>query len=94
MRAWLETVERLTDCYETPTWELDATEIDGREVAIEYEVIVDRPYCNLLHFRRENAPENQPKVMMIAPLSGHYATLLRGTVRELNSVVPWGQTFT
>tara|TARA_R110001592_G_scaffold170049_2_gene406880 strand:+ start:675 stop:2114 length:1440 start_codon:yes stop_codon:yes gene_type:complete len=82
MRAWLETVERLTDCYETPTWELDATEIDGREVAIEYEVIVDRPYCNLLHFRRENAPENQPKVMMIAPLSGHYATLLRGTVRE------------
>ncbi|MDP2546832.1 MULTISPECIES: polyhydroxyalkanoate depolymerase [unclassified Oceanobacter] len=82
MRAGLETVERLTDCYETPVWGLDTTEIDGREVAVHYDVIVDRPYCNLLHFRREEAPEGQPTVLLLAPLSGHYATLLRNTVRE------------
>lgn len=83
VRASLELFERLTDYYEEPEWELDSTQIDGREVGIEYKVVLEKPYCNLLHFRRRTRKlEPQPKVLMIAPMSGHFATLLRGTVRE------------
>jgi poly(3-hydroxybutyrate) depolymerase len=83
MRASMELLERLTDFYEEPAWELDTTEVDGCEVDVHYEVVLDKPYCNLLHFRRDLKEGVQhPKVLMIAPLSGHYATLLRGTVRE------------
>ena len=82
LRAGMELIERLTDYYEEPSWELDTIEIDGREVAVHYDVVLSKPYCNLLHFRRELDGVKQPKVLMVAPLSGHYATLLRGTVRE------------
>lgn len=83
LRAWLELLERLTDYYEEPEWELDSTRINGREIGIEYKVVAEKPYCNLLHFRRRSRKlEAQPKVLMVAPMSGHFATLLRGTVRE------------
>ena len=81
IRASLELVERLTDYYEEPSWDLDQIEINGKEVDVEYDVVMSKPYCNLLHFKRSSAPANQPKVLMLAPLSGHYATLLRGTVQ-------------
>ena len=81
-RASMELVERLTDYYEKPEWFLDTTEIDGREVGIEYINAVEKPYCNLVHFRRRARGLKHPKVLIVAPLSGHFATLLRGTVRE------------
>ena len=81
IRAYMEMVERLTDCYEEPAWGLDQVEINGVEVDVEYDVVLQKPYCNLLHFKRASAPAGQPKVLMLAPLSGHYATLLRGTVK-------------
>jgi len=82
IRASMELTERLSDCYEQPEWELDTTEIDGREVAISYDHVMNKPYCDLLHFRRRSRGLKHPKVLIVAPLSGHYATLLRGTVRE------------
>ncbi|MBE0483522.1 MAG: polyhydroxyalkanoate depolymerase [Bacterioplanes sp.] len=83
LRASLELFERLTDYYEQPEWELDTTVIDGQEIAIDYSITMAKPYCNLLHFKREKSGlDEQPKVLIIAPMSGHYATLLRGTVRE------------
>lgn len=82
LRAGMELTERLTACYQQPAWDLDTTTINGETVAIEYRVAVHKPYCNLLHFERQKKGLQQPKVLMIAPLSGHYATLLRGTVRE------------
>jgi len=81
-RASLELMERLTDFYEKPEWMLDTTEIDGKEVGIEYVDAVEKPYCNLVHFRRRKRGLEQPKVLIVAPLSGHFSTLLRGTVRE------------
>lgn len=81
-RASLELVERITDCYEEPVWDLDTTFIDGEEVSVSYDTVLDKPYCRLLHFRREKEGLEHPKILMIAPLSGHYATLLRGTVKE------------
>jgi poly(3-hydroxybutyrate) depolymerase len=72
--------------YGKPEWEIDATEVDGVAAPISIEPVWSRPFCELLHFRRggEAAEKrNDPKVLVIAPLSGHYATLLRGTVRSL-----------
>ncbi len=82
VRASLELYERLTDHYERPEWGLDTTMIEGREVAIAYDRVWRKPYCDLLHFKRCTDLPNQPKVLIVAPMSGHYATLLRGTVAE------------
>ncbi|SKA43211.1 polyhydroxyalkanoate depolymerase [Enterovibrio nigricans] len=82
VNASMELMERLTDCYDEPSWGLDETIIKGEKLAIQYNVIANKPFCNLLHFRRSKAQPNQPKVLFVAPLSGHFATLLRGTIRE------------
>src|SRR5260221_4300284 len=53
--------------------------VDGAEIAVSEEVVAVHPFCRLLHFRKE-AALHQPKLLMVAPLSGHFATLLRGTI--------------
>lgn len=83
VRASLELYERLTDHYDKPEWRLDSTVINGRDVAIEYDVVWSKPYCELLHFKRvAKGLKKQPKMLIVAPMSGHFATLLRGTVKE------------
>lgn len=77
-----ELFERVTRRYGKPEWGLDKTVIDGKEVAIEEETVIHRAYCNLVHFKRE-IKRNDPKLLVIAPVSGHYATLLRGTVETM-----------
>ena len=78
---------RVTDRYAKPAWGLDKTLIGGKEVPIEIEVTLDKPFCRLIHFKRaavlKNAAKNGPKVLVVAPLSGHHATLLRETVRTM-----------
>ena len=74
--------EQITRRYDKPEWGLTQTEIDGKAVAIAEEVLIQRTYCHLVHFRRA-VERNDPKVLVVAPLSGHYATLLRGTVEAL-----------
>ncbi|GJL97342.1 MAG: esterase [Hyphobacterium sp.] len=73
--------ESMTRNYGKPDWELPTTEIDGKTVAVTPETVWSSPWCNLVHFKRENAPKNQPKVLLVSPMSGHFATLLRGTVK-------------
>ena len=55
---------------------------DDKEVAVSEEVVASHPFCNLLHFRKE-LTRDEPTVLVVAPLSGHFATLLRGTVETL-----------
>lgn len=74
--------EQLTKHYGKPEWGIQSTEIDGKEVPIEIETIVSRTFCDLLHFKRDTN-RNDPKLLIVAPLSGHYATLLRGTVEAM-----------
>ncbi len=72
--------------YGKPDFEIETVEIDGVETPIVEEVVLSKPFCNLLHFRRDSGPaarRDDPKILMIAPMSGHYATLLRGTVRAM-----------
>ena len=61
---------------------IDAVEVDGKSVRVVEEVALATPFCSLLHFAKEDAPV-QPRVLVIAPMSGHFATLLRGTVRTM-----------
>ncbi|HKC44013.1 MAG TPA: polyhydroxyalkanoate depolymerase, partial [Burkholderiales bacterium] len=73
---------RITQRYERPEFGLASTRIAGREVAVEERVAIAKPFCRLLHFKRA-VPRRGPTVLVVAPLSGHFATLLRDTVRAL-----------
>ena len=74
--------EHLTRSYGKPAWGLEATTIDGETVDVEEDIIIKRTYCHLLHFKRAT-DRVDPKLLIVAPLSGHYATLLRGTVEAM-----------
>ena len=80
--ASIELFERLTADYEEPEWGLDSTIINKKDVSISQKVVFHKPYCNLLHFKRDQPQPKQSKVLLIAPLSGHFATLLRSTAKE------------
>ena len=75
---------RVTQRYAKPAWNIDGTTIEGKAVAVEAVSELDKPFCKLIHFRRAlDARRNDPRVLLVAPLSGHHATLLRDTVRAL-----------
>src|SRR6185312_5062383 len=81
--AAMEVFERSTRRYRKPEWHIDSTTVGGERVPVHIKSIWQRPFCNLLHFEREFAhpPRRpQPKLLIVAPMSGHYPTLLRGTV--------------
>ncbi len=79
--AGCEMFERVTRRYGKPDWAIDSTQIDGKSVAVHPEVIWQRPFCQLVHFnRRASEARSDPRILIVAPMSGHYATLLRGTV--------------
>lgn len=80
--ATAEMVERLTSRFGRPEFGLHETEIAGKAVDIEEVIIAKKPFCNLLNFKRD-IKRNDPKVLIVAPMSGHFATLLRGTVEAL-----------
>lgn len=82
--AGAEVFERATRKFGKPGWNLEYTKIDGKKVDISIDTLMEKPFCNLLHFRRKTKRDD-PKVLIVAPMSGHYATLLRGTVKALLS---------
>ncbi|MEQ1508797.1 MAG: polyhydroxyalkanoate depolymerase [Sphingopyxis sp.] len=70
-----------------PSFNLPSIKIDGREIALAEEVVLEKPFGNLLHFRRvgtDGGSEFLPKLLIVAPMSGHYATLLRDTVERMS----------
>ncbi len=64
-----------------PEFGLDHTIVDGRTVAVHEEIALRKPFGQLKHFVREGVAGG-PKLLIVAPMSGHYATLLRGTVER------------
>ena len=81
--ASMELFERSTRRYRKPDWRIHDTTVGGERVPVRIETVWHRPFCNLLHFERAFArsPRRpQPKLLIVAPMSGHYPTLLRGTV--------------
>src|SRR6266705_1756496 len=107
--AACELFERTTRRYGKPEWGLDDTEINGVRTSVEVRSIWEKPFCRLLYFDRKltrplRVP--QPRLLIVAPMSGHYATLLRGTVEAFlpthevyitdwidPRLVPWPERF-
>src|SRR5690606_12341555 len=77
--AGYELIHRLGKDYEKPAWGLHTTVVDGKSVAVRDTVVLKKPFCNLIHFQRRLATDRprDPTVLLVAPLSGHHATLLR-----------------
>ncbi|HRI72735.1 MAG TPA: polyhydroxyalkanoate depolymerase, partial [Polyangium sp.] len=81
---------RLTKRFDKPTWDIPEIKAHDTVVSVAEEVLIDEPFCRLVHFirRTENVELAQqlgkdPRILIVAPLSGHHATLLRDTVRTL-----------
>lgn len=80
--AAYELANRLGKDYEKPAWNLHSTVMDGHETQVFEDTALAQPFCRLVHFRRDTR-RRDPVVLIVAPLSGHHATLLRDTVRTL-----------
>jgi len=83
-RLWaaceLLALARLT--HHRPAFGIESVVVNGQPVQVCEEVVARTPFCSLLHFRRQGI-SGQPRVLLVAPMSGHFATLLRGTVQTM-----------
>jgi poly(3-hydroxybutyrate) depolymerase len=75
--------EDLTRRYPKPAFDLDTTVCDGETVSVHDQIVYRKPFGQLKRFVRGNSRPDDPRLLIVAPLSGHYATLLRGTVEAL-----------
>ena len=90
MAAAYELVYRLGKEYEKPQFNIQSTKIADETIEIIEEIALAKPFCKLINFKKNSTDSKrkanklqQPKVLIVAPLSGHHATLLRDTVRSL-----------
>jgi poly(3-hydroxybutyrate) depolymerase len=88
--AGYDLLYRLGKDYEKPEFGIKSVDVDGVSTAIHERVEIDKPFCELRRFKRftdDSATltklKGQPAVLIVAPLSGHYATLLRDTVKTM-----------
>jgi poly(3-hydroxybutyrate) depolymerase len=81
--ASFEMFERGTRRYGKPPFAIDDVIMGDEIVPIVEETVLSKPFCNLLHFEKDKPLPAQPKLLIVAPMSGHYATLLRGTVQDM-----------
>lgn len=90
LSAGLDLMHRLSKEYEKPPFGITSVKVDGRDVAVQEQVALEKPFCRLLRFKRFTDDldlltkmKDHPVVLVVAPLSGHHSTLLRETVRQL-----------
>ena len=90
LSAGLDLMHRLAKEYEKPPFGILTAKVDGVDVAVQEQVVIEKPFCRLLRFKRYTDDsavlakmKAQPTVLVVAPLSGHFATLLRDTVKVL-----------
>ena len=82
MAAACRVLELAEVTHKRPPWRIDSVLVEGASVPVAEEVVCTTPFATLLRFRKAGAPP-QPKVLVVAPMSGHFATLLRDTVRTV-----------
>ena len=85
LAGWGEVTERsFKRMVAKPDWGIHVTTLnDGKDHLVEVDTVVEKPFGDLIHFRVTDRPEQPRKVLVVAPMSGHYATLLRSTVKSL-----------
>ena len=66
-----------------PDFDIATVTVDGTKHAVSEAVVFEKPFGGLRHFKRKGLPKDAPKLLIVAPMSGHYATLLRGTVARM-----------
>jgi polyhydroxyalkanoate depolymerase len=82
LTAAYELISRAGLTHTRPPFGITSVNVGNREVAVQEEAAASTPFGTLLHFKKDIAAE-QPRVLLVAPLSGHFATLLRATVRTM-----------
>ena len=82
LAAACQLVARAALSHRRPPFEIASVRLGNADVAVHEEVVEQTPFCSLLHFRKD-VDRVQPRVLLVAPLSGHFATLLRDTVRTM-----------
>jgi len=83
MASALEVFAHLHEERGKPEFAIAAVDVDGKPRKVSESVVLEKPFGGLRHFRRAGLPKDAPKLLIVAPMSGHYATLLRGTVRRM-----------
>ena len=81
--AGCELTYRLGKTYGRPAFKIGTVDVGGRPVGVAEETVRERPFCKLLHFRKTTDVPSQPAVLLVAPMAGHHATLVRDTVGAL-----------
>ncbi len=79
----LDIFSRLNRKTKKPEFNIKNVNINGVEYLVKEEILVSKPFCNLLHFSVQGLKADRPKVLIMAPISGHFATLLRDTARRM-----------
>lgn len=82
MEAGLEVLDGVIKHRGKPDWEIDHAETPDGPVPVSFDPVINTPFCDLLHVQRASK-RTDPKVLLVAPISGHFSTLLRGTVKGL-----------
>ena len=82
LTAAYELISRAGLTHDRPAFAIDRVTVGNREVAVHERVALTTPFGTLLHFKKD-VDAAQPRLLLVAPLSGHFATLLRGTVRTM-----------
>ena len=81
--AGLTMFERATRRFDKPEFGILKTQVGKKEFAIQEDIIWQNPFCHVIHFSKVGFAKHQPKLLLVAPMSGHYATLLRDTVKSM-----------
>ncbi|HZB21473.1 MAG TPA: polyhydroxyalkanoate depolymerase [Blastococcus sp.] len=82
LRAACDIVARARPTHYRPDWGIEAVDVDGRLAEVVQQPVTTTPFATLLHFAKPTVAQ-QPRVLVVGPMSGHFATLLRPTIRTL-----------
>lgn len=83
MASALEVFAHAAAPYGKPAFDIESVEVGGTSYPVSEAIVVHRPFGNLLHFSHPGLAEDAPRLLVVAPMSGHFATLLRGTVARM-----------
>ena len=83
MASALEVFAHASAPYGKPAFDIESVSVDGHDYPVTEAIVKHQPFGNLLRFTHDGLPKDAPRLLIVAPMSGHFATLLRGTVARM-----------
>ena len=83
MASALEVFAHASAPYGKPAFDIESVSVGGKDYPVTEAIVLHRPFGNLLRFTHDGLPKDAPRLLIVAPMSGHFATLLRGTVARM-----------